>query len=162
MGQRREARERAVQFLFQHDLNPPPNMDEALDHFWETQRAPAIAEEKGPATWGQKTELPPMSAEETSTRLFADKLIRGVVEHRDAIDTRIKGHADNWDLHRMAVVDRNILRLAVYELMLDAEVPPKVAINEAIEIAKKFGTTESSRFINGVLDRIHRELRPAS
>jgi N utilization substance protein B len=62
----------------------------------------------------------------------------------------------------MAVVDRNILRLAVYELMLDAEVPPKVAINEAIEIAKKFGTAESGRFINGVLDRIHRELRPAS
>jgi N utilization substance protein B len=62
----------------------------------------------------------------------------------------------------MAVVDRNILRLAAYELLWHEDVPPKVAINEAIEIAKKFGTGESSRFINGVLDRIHKELRPAS
>ena len=76
------------------------------------------------------------------------------------IDQIISQFAEHWDLERMAVVDRNILRLAVYELLWPDDVPPKVAINEAIEIAKKFGTKESSRFINGVLDRIHKELRP--
>ena len=90
MGKRREARERAVQFLFQHDLNPPEDLDRALEEFWQTQRAAAIAEEKGPATWGQPHELPPPTAEEAETRLFADPLIRGVLEHRDAIDERIK------------------------------------------------------------------------
>lgn len=162
MGQRREARERAVQFLFQHDLNPPPNMDEALDHFWESQRAPAIAEEKGPATWGQKLELPPMTAEESATRLFADKLIRGVIEHRDAVDAKIKEHAANWDIHRMAVVDRNILRLAIYEMLYREDIPPVVSINEAVDIAKRFSTQDSGKFVNGILDKIKGELmRPA-
>jgi len=162
MGQRREARERAVQFLFQHDLNPPANMDEALDHFWESQRAPAIAEEKGPATWGQKTELPPITAEETATRLFADKLIRGVIEHRDGVDAKIKEHAANWDLHRMAVVDRNILRLAIYEMLYRDDIPPVVSINEAVDIAKRFSTEDSGKFVNGILDKIKGELmRPA-
>src|SRR6202142_4214002 len=113
MGQRREARERAVQFLFQHDVNPPENLEEALEHFWVTQQATAIAEDKGAANWGQKVELPPPTAEELTTRLFADKLIRGVLEHRPELDERIKLYAQNWDLHRMAVVDRNILRLAI-------------------------------------------------
>jgi hypothetical protein len=90
MGQRREARERAVQFLFQHDLNPPENLEEALGHFWSSQRAPAIAEEKASANWGQKVELPPATAEELATRLFADKLIRGVLEHRAELDKRIR------------------------------------------------------------------------
>jgi N utilization substance protein B len=162
MGQRREARERTVQFLFQHDLNPPVNMDEALDHFWESQRAPAIAEEKGPATWGQKTELPPVTAEESATRLFADKLIRGVIENRDAVDVKIKEHAANWDLHRMAVVDRNILRLAIYEMLYRDDIPPVVSINEAVDIAKKFSTEDSGKFVNGILDKIKGELmRPA-
>src|SRR4051812_10470746 len=128
MGQRREARERVVQFLFQHDLNPPANMDEALDHFWESQRAPVIAEDKGPATWGQKTDLPPVTAEETATRLFADKLIRGVIEHRDDIDKKIKDHAEHWDLPRMGVVDRNIPPLAIYEMPYRENIPPVVSI----------------------------------
>lgn len=162
MGQRREARERAVQFLFQHDLNPPAKMDEALDHFWDSQRAPAIAEEKGPATWGQKLELPPMTAEESATRLFADRLIRGVVEHRDEIDKKIKEHAANWDLHRMAVVDRNILRLAIYEMLYRDDIPPVVSINEAVDIAKRFSTQDSGKFVNGILDKVKGELmRPA-
>ena len=113
MGKRREARERAVQFLFQHDLNPPEDLDRALEEFWQTQRAAAIAEEKGPATWGQPHELPPPTAEEAETRLFADPLIRGVIEHRNAIDERIKAHAKNWEFHRIAAVDRNIMRLAI-------------------------------------------------
>jgi transcription antitermination factor NusB len=78
------------------------------------------------------------------------------------IDDVITRCTEHWDLDRMAVVDRNILRLAVYELGWRTETPPRVVINEAIEIAKKFGSRESGRFINGILDRVHRELRPAS
>ena len=89
-------------------------------------------------------------------------LVRGTTANQTKSDQVISQFAEHWDLERMAVVDRNILRLAVYELLWTADVPPKVAINEAIEIAKKFGTKESSRFINGVLDRIHKELRPTS
>src|SRR6266513_2901606 len=82
MGKRREARERAVQFLFQQDLNPPEDLDAALEHFWETQRGAAIAEEKGTATWGQPVELPPPTADEAAVRLFSDPLIKGKLEYR--------------------------------------------------------------------------------
>ena len=95
-------------------------------------------------------------------RAFASSLVRGVMREQRLIDKRIAESTERWDLDRLAVVDRNILRVAVYELLFEPAVPAKVAINEAIEIAKKFGTRESSRFVNGVLDRIHKELRPAS
>jgi N utilization substance protein B len=151
-----------VQFLFQHDLNPPDKLDEALDQFWDSQRAPAIAEEKGPASWGQKNELPPASPDELATREFADGLIHGVVEHRPELDQRITQFAQNWDLKRMAVVDRNILRLAIYEMYFRQDIPPVVSINEAVDIAKKFSTADSGKFVNGILDRIKGELmRPA-
>jgi len=162
MGKRRESRERAVQFLFQHDLNPPENLDRALNEFWDTQRAAAIAEEKGPANWGQPVELPPPTAEEAETRLFADPLIRGVVEHRNAIDEHIKKHAKNWDFHRIAAVDRNIMRLAIFEMLHREDIPPIVSINEAVDIAKKFSTQDSGKFVNGILDKVRSELmRPA-
>jgi N utilization substance protein B len=162
MGQRREARERAVQFLFQHDLNPYDNLDEALDQFWDSQRAPAIAGERAAATWGVKTELPPATAEEVATRQFADRLIRGVLEHRLELDNRIMQFAQNWDLKRMAVVDRNVLRLAIYEMFFREDIPPVVSINEAVDIAKKFSTEASGKFVNGILDKIKGELaRPA-
>jgi len=162
MGHRREARERAVQFLFQHDLNPHDKLDEALDQFWDSQRAPAIAEEKAPANWGQKPELPPASADELATREFADGLIRGVVEHRPELDQHITKFAQNWDLKRMAVVDRNILRLAIYEMYFRQDIPPVVSINEAVDIAKKFSTQDSGKFVNGILDKVRSEiLRPA-
>ena len=162
MGKRREARERAVQFLFQHDLNPPENLDRALNEFWDTQRAAAIAGEKGPATWGQPVELPPPTVEEAETRLFADPLIRGTLEHRDAIDEHIKKHAKNWDFHRIATVDRNIMRLAIYEMLFREDIPPIVSINEAVDIAKKFSTQDSGKFVNGILDKVRSELmRPA-
>jgi transcription antitermination protein NusB len=138
MGRRRKAREVALQFLYQLDVNGASDPSAFEGEFWS--RHPVDAE----------------------ARAFADTLVRGSKEHQGRIDELIARYAEHWDLDRMAVVDRNILRLAVYELMLAAEVPPKVAINEAIEIAKKFGTADSGRFINGVLDRIHRELRPAS
>ncbi|MDE3067015.1 MAG: transcription antitermination factor NusB [Verrucomicrobiota bacterium] len=162
MGKRREARERAVQFLFQHDLNPPEDLDRALDEFWETQRAAAVAAEKGPATWGQPVPLPPPSAEEAATRLFADPLIRGVIGQREVIDGQIKSHATNWELHRIAAVDRNVLRLAIYEMLFREDIPPVVSINEAVDIAKKFSTEDSGKFVNGILDKIRGELlRPA-
>jgi N utilization substance protein B len=88
--------------------------------------------------------------------------VRGSKQQQAKIDQLLTQYVEHWDLDRMAVVDRNILRMAAYELLWQPGVPPKAAINEAIEIAKKFGTTESSRFINGVLDRILREHRPAS
>jgi len=162
MGKRREARERAVQFLFQHDLNPPDDLEAALDQFWQSQRAAAIAEDKGAATWGQTVELPPPTAEEAAVRLFADPLIRGVVEHRDEADAIIKKHAKNWELHRIAAEDRNILRLAIYEMRHRDDIPPVVSINEAVDIAKKFSTHDSGKFVNGILDKVKGELmRPA-
>ena len=162
MGKRREARERAIQFLFQHDLNPPENLELALAHFWNSQRAAALADEKGDAKWGEKFEMPPPSAEETATRLFADPLIRGALEHRNEADEQIKKHAKNWDLHRIAAVDRNIMRLAIYEMLHRDDIPPVVSINEAVDIAKKFSTEDSGKFVNGILDKIKGELlRPA-
>jgi N utilization substance protein B len=162
MGKRREARERAVQFLFQHDMNPPEDLEAALNHFWDSQRAAAIAEDKGMATWGQPVELPPPTADEAAVRLFAEPLIRGALEHRDEADTLIKRHAQNWDLHRMAAVDRNILRLAIYEMLHRDDIPPVVSINEAVDIAKKFSTQDSGKFVNGILDKVKGELmRPA-
>jgi N utilization substance protein B len=138
MGRRRKAREVALQFLYQLDLQGEDDPDRHAEEFWA--RHPV--DEAG--------------------RAFAQQLVRGVKQNQAKVDAVIAQYAEHWDIERMAVVDRNILRLAVWELMASDETPGKVAINEAIEIAKKFGTAESSRFINGVLDRIRKELRPAS
>ena len=162
MGKRREARERAVQFLFQHDLNPPDDIERALNEFWNSQRAAAIAEDKGKATWGEPIELPPPSADEAEARLFAEPLIRGTLQHRDRIDEHIKKHVKNWDFSRIAAVDRNILRLAIFEMLHRDDIPPVVSINEAVDIAKKFSTQDSGKFVNGILDKVKGELlRPA-
>jgi N utilization substance protein B len=138
MGRRRKAREVALQFLYQLDLQGEDDPAPHADEFWS--RHPV----------------------DPGTRAFADALVQGTKRHQAKTDELLQQYAEHWDLERMSVVDRNILRLAAYELLWSAEVPAKVAINEAIEIAKKFGTAESSRFINGVLDRIHKELRSAS
>jgi transcription antitermination protein NusB len=162
MGMRRDARERAVQFLFQYDLNRPDSLEDALNTFWDSQRASAIAEDKADARWGEKFELPPLSSEETAARLFAEPLIRGVLEKSKELDTTIVKYAKNWDLHRMAVVDRNILRLALYEMLFRDDIPPVVSINEAVDIAKKFSTEDSGKFVNGILDKVKGDLmRPA-
>lgn len=162
MGKRREARERAVQFLFQYDLNPPEDLELALQQFWDSQRTAALAEDKGAATWGQPVELPPPTADEAAVRLFADPLIRGALEHRQEADDLIKKHARNWELHRIAAVDRNILRLGIFEMLHRDDIPPVVSINEAVDIAKKFSTQDSGKFVNGILDKIKSELlRPA-
>lgn len=138
MGQRRKAREIALQFLYQLDVQGESSPEPHLPEFWA--RHPVDAE----------------------ARAFAEALVRGTKLHEDKIDGMISQYAENWELDRMAVVDRNILRQGIFELLWMEDVPPKVAINEALEIAKKFSTHESSRFINGVLDRIHKELRPSA
>ena len=137
MGKRRKSRELALQLLYQLDLQGESNPEPYLDEFW--QRHPVEGE----------------------VREFVESLVRGTKLHQGKIDEVIAQYAENWELERMAVVDRNILREGVFELLWMADVPPKVTINEALEVAKKFSTQESSRFINGILDRIHKELRPA-
>lgn len=162
MGKRREARERAVQFLFQHDLNPPENIEAALEQFWEGQRGAEIAREKARASWGEKPEPVPPSADDLAVRLFADPLIRGTLQHREEIDRHILKHCQNWELSRIAAVDRNILRLAIYEMLHRDDIPPVVSINEAVDIAKKFSTQDSGKFVNGILDSVKADLmRPA-
>ena len=95
-------------------------------------------------------------------RAFAEPLIQGALQHRNEVDAVIRKHARNWELHRIAVVDRNILRLAIYEMLYREDIPPVVSINEAVDIAKKFSTQDSGKFVNGILDQVKGELmRPA-
>ena len=85
---------------------------------------------------------------------YANELVRGVAKHSEKIDELITKYATNWQLERMAVIDKNIMRFATYELLYSDQIPPKVAINEAIDIAKKYGDKDSGKFVNGVLDKI--------
>ena len=162
MGTRRHARERAIQFLFQHELNPPEDLAAALEHFWMYHR-PAVAEvQEGKTNWGEEKELPPPTPDDVAIQQFAEPLVRGVLEHRDALDTELSQNAANWDLDRMAGVDRNILRLAIYEMLHREDIPPVVSINEAVDLAKKYSTEDSGKFVNGILDKIKSRLtRPA-
>ena len=138
MGLRRDAREAAIQFLYQLDTHKPTNVEEALTAFWEQNEEPQ------------------------NVRDFANDLLRGALQKLPEVDAKIRTLADNWDFERLAAVDRNILRLAVYEMLYRPEIPPVVSINEAIDIAKKFSTAESGKFVNGLLDRVKKELlRPA-
>ena len=135
MGKRREGREAAVQFLFCADINPELTPDD-IDVFFTTIR---------PATKG--------------VREFAKVLATGVCKHRAEIDTTIEKHTDNYKLDRVSAVDRSILRLAIYEILFCEDIPSVVSINEAIEVAKRFGTEESGRFVNGILDNLHRQMK---
>lgn len=129
MGARRKARELALQMLFQHDMsgNQP---DMIIQTFEELQKS------------------------KPNTREFATKIFRGTVDNLGKIDEMITAQADNWRLSRMAVVDRNIIRMCVYEFLHENDTPKLVIIDEGIEIAKKYGTDKSSQFINGILDGI--------
>jgi len=89
---------------------------------------------------------------------FLERLVLGVTEHRSEIDELIERFSENWRLERMAVIDRTILRLAIFELLYCEDIPPKVTLNEAIELGKRFGSEDSGRFINGILDRIQNEV----
>jgi N utilization substance protein B len=129
MGARRKARELALQMLFQHDMsgNKP---DMIISTFEELQKS------------------------KPNTREFATKIFHGTVDNLEKIDEMITAQADNWRLSRMAVVDRNIIRMCVYEFLHENDTPKLVIIDEGIEIAKKYGTQKSSQFINGILDGI--------
>jgi len=129
VGVRREARELALQLLYAMELNPI-DIDEGLRLSRENSRA------------------------SEGVRLFAEELVAGVMANRSAIDKKIRGQSKNWAISRMAKVDLNILRLALFELMFREDIPRNVTINEAIEVAKKFGSEESSAFINGMLDEM--------
>jgi N utilization substance protein B len=136
-AKRTKARERAVQALYQIDV-AASDLDEALERFWKS-----------------------FEPVEREVREVAEGYVRGVAVHRRTIDDAIEGVSANWRLDRMAKVDRNVLRLAVYELQHAGDVPVKVVINEAIELGKKFGSESSGAFINGLLDRIAQALPPA-
>jgi transcription antitermination protein NusB len=129
IGERRRAREYALQLLFQLDLCPG-SLDEALETFWKGKKVKASVSD------------------------FATSLVRGAMEHHEWIDAILGSISHHWRVARMAVVDRNILRLALHELVYEDATPPIVVINEAIEIAKKFGNEESGPFVNGILDAI--------
>ncbi len=151
-----------MQFLFQCDLNPPEEIGEALEGFWISQRRASIEREKGKAHWGQEREVPPPDTDEAALRLFAVPLIQGTIEKRPEIDEMIQKFTENWAMDRIAAVDRNILRLAIYEMLFRDDIPPIVSINEAVDIAKKFSTEESGRFVNGILDRVKQDLLRSS
>tara|TARA_R110002096_G_scaffold147671_8_gene307642 strand:+ start:8369 stop:8788 length:420 start_codon:yes stop_codon:yes gene_type:complete len=132
-NRRRKGREAALQLLFASDIEGELSDGQNRKNFWELCNVKA------------------------SRREFAEELVNGVLENLEAIDSVLRRCVDNYELPRLAAVDRNLLRLATYEILLVEAVPPAVAINEAIEIAKDFGTPESSRFINGILDRAQKE-----
>lgn len=162
MRKRREARERAIQFLFQCDLNPPESVPVALDHFWDAHRLHLQLDRNPGPTWGQPVAVAPPGPDEQALRLFADGLITGALQHREEADEVIRRFAKNWDLHRIAAVDRTILRLAIYEMLHRDDIPPVVSINEAVDLAKKFSTDQSGKFVNGILDKVKSTiLRPA-
>jgi N utilization substance protein B len=135
---RTRAREIALQLLFQFDL-----------------RGPAYDQELGSTIAAMCTEAGEGDAEVTG---FALRLVEGTLRRRTEIDERLRSVTRNWDLKRMAAVDRNILRMSIFELWHCADVPPKVAINEAIELGKKFSTANSGAFVNGILDRVRMDL----
>jgi N utilization substance protein B len=134
MGARRTARERALQALYQLDMSGG-RPDEALAGAWES----VAAEMPGPD---------PAAVD------FARDLVDGVVAHLPEIDGLIETHSHNWRLDRMDRIDRNVLRLAIFELRFRDDIPRKVSLNEAVELGRTFGTEGSSAFINGLLDRV--------
>lgn len=149
MGTRRKGREAALQMLYQMDVSGV-GAEDALRTYWthlthEAQQADLEPGEVVP---------PPTKPKNAEVREFAEALIRGVAEHRERIDETIRKVSHHWRLERMMRVDRNILRLATYELLEMDDIPRRVTLNEAIELAKRFGAEGSPGFVNGVLDRI--------
>lgn len=130
-GKRSRARETALKVLYQLDLTRDPP-EQGLKIFFRDHRIPV------------------------DSQPFVTRLVQGTVSHLSEIDHLFAKYATNWALGRMAVVDRNVLRMGVFELLFDNETPPKAVINEAVELAKRFGTADSGKFVNGVLDSIHK------
>ena len=143
MGNRRRARELALQTLYALEKRPEAVNDAVANmRRWATETESSENDNADLLRGGEDIQS------------FAEKIVRGVAANLQTIDDRIGQCSTNWKVPRMAAVDRNILRLATYELMHLGDIPPKVTLNEAIEIAKRYGTEESGAFINGILDRI--------
>jgi len=134
---RRRAREYALQILFQIDFKGREVSGNDFEDFWLDKN------------------------ETGDVKKFAEEIVRGTIKSLDEIDSWIEKVAENWVLRRMAAVDRNILRFAAYEILYRKDIPSAVTINEAIEIAKKFSSSESAPFINGILDRLAKEVGKA-
>lgn len=137
MGKRRKARELALMLLYELDYRPA-DLATLLQEFWRDRVVPA------------------------EVRTFAEALVRGTAEKLAELDETIEANAAHWSLARIAPVERNILRLAAFELLFRDDIPERVAINEAIELAKLYGSEESGAFVNGILDQIRLHLRPPS
>lgn len=137
MRKRTKAREFALQVLYQLDITRD-SCEGALENFWFSQSEPEIADE---------------------IKRFAAELVRGTTENLSAIDAMIVRYATNWQIERMAVVDRNILRMGCFELMYRADIPPKVSINEGVDLAKLYSGAESGKFVNAILDKAKEELK---
>jgi len=135
-SQRRKAREKAMQLLFQMEATGDP-LPVAAESYWAEHPASADA------------------------KAYAVRLAEAVDAHREEIDTLIAGAAEHWPLNRMSAVDRNLLRMAVGELLYIDDVPPKVTIDEAVDIAKEYGSEDGGKFVNGVLDRVWSDARAA-
>jgi N utilization substance protein B len=133
MGLRRQARECAVQWLFQYDV---------------------IRQHNPQLEASSQSAFPSMIEISPDAKPFAEQLAQGVLVHLTELDELLQRVTDHWSVDRMAVVDRNVLRCALFELLYLDDIPAKVTINEAIEIAKRFGSEESGAFVNGILDRI--------
>ncbi|MCG2711007.1 MAG: transcription antitermination factor NusB [Candidatus Omnitrophica bacterium] len=135
MRNRTLSRECALQILYTVDIQKTAPLAELVNDYWQKR------------------------SDDEIIRQFAMVLVNGTLAHRKDIDKLITEYTDNWRIERMAVIDRNIIRMATFELMYLEQIPPKVAINEAVELAKKFGDDESGRFVNGVLDKINKQER---
>lgn len=152
MGDRRQAREVALMILYELDVARMPP-DVALERFFGSFEGGEPLDPPPPFSDAEGVERPIRLS--PTAREHAEKLVRGVFAHLDEIDAAIQRVSSHWRIDRMARVDRNLLRLGAFEILhLSEEVPRKVAINEAVEIAKRFGAAESSAFVNGILDRL--------
>lgn len=143
MGTRRRAREMALQTLYGMEFTGF-DVDAAVDAMCSRASEPP----------SEDAEIATMVRGGREVQDFAEQLVRGVARELEAIDALLSQCSTNWKVPRMAAVDRNILRMATYELRYMTDIPPRVTLNEAIEIAKRYGSVDSSAFINGILDRI--------
>ena len=147
MRKRTRAREFALQVLYELDVaQTHSELEEALEDFWKDRTDLALTSPEKLALEEDK--------KEPEIREYTEKLVRGSLKKKAEIDPLIERYAENWEMKRMACVDRNILRLSAYEILHVGEIPVKVAINEAVELAKRYGEQDSSKFVNGILDRI--------
>jgi N utilization substance protein B len=159
IGKRHTAREMAVQMLYQSELgeSPLPQVFSTFDVARYLAADGADEDEPPPVATrarveGDRAAFARRKRQVEDAFHYAQELVRGTVDHRGEIDALIRAQADNWRLERMPAVDRNILRLAVYEMLFEKDVPKLVVLDEAIELAKKFGSEQSGRFVNGLLD----------